>query len=245
MVPAILKPLIGKIMPKLPNLTIDIDVDAVLRGQGADPAAIRSRRPALVKMAEQAIAEAMPLLEPSVVYKEFAVEGVRHERLLLSGGAELGGKLIVQHLAQAEKLYALVCTIGASVEQFGAEMWSESPVYSLAIDGVGSAAVEALANAACANLEQQVAEKRWNSSVPLSPGMIDWSVDEGQPQIFKLLAGEPLEVELTPSYILSPRKSLTMVVGVGPHLEVAGRTCDFCSLRDVCRYQDHYAHSTG
>jgi hypothetical protein len=37
-----------------------------------------------------------------------------------------------------------------------------------------------------------------------------------------------------------PRKTLTMVLGAGPEMTAAGRTCDYCSLRDVCRYQDHY-----
>ena len=70
--------------------------------------------------------------------------------------------------------------------------------------------------------------------------MIDWPVDVGQPQIFQLLSGDPLPVTLTPSFMMTPRKSLTMVVGSGPELETAGRTCDYCNLRDVCRYQDHY-----
>jgi hypothetical protein len=120
-------------------------------------------------------------------------------------------------------------------------MWADSASYSLALDGVGSAAVEALANAACRYFEEQAAGEGWQTSIPLSPGMIDWPLVEGQPQIFHLLENEPLEVELTNSYIMLPRKSLTMVLGAGPEMTAAGRTCDFCSLREVCRYQDHYA----
>jgi hypothetical protein len=233
-------------MLTLPPLPLHLDVDAVLRGQGADPAILRARRPALVKLAQQALDEGLPLVEQSVFVREFDVEGVRHERLLLSGGAQLSGKLIAQHLGQARKLYVLLCTLGGSLDQYADEMMSESPVYALAIDGVGSAAVEALANAACRHLEDQAAALGWKSSIPLSPGMIDWPVDEGQPQIFRLLeAGEPdsattLPARLTASYMMTPRKSLTMVVGVGPDLKMGGRTCDFCNLRDVCRYQDHY-----
>lgn len=233
-------------MPLLPTFPLHLDADAVLRGQGADPAILRARRPALVNLAQQALDEALPLVEQSAIVHEFDVEGVRHERLLLAGGQSLRGKLIAQHLGQARKLYVLLCTLGGSLEQFAEEMMSESPVYALAIDGVGSAAVEALANAACRHLEDQAAALGWKSSIPLSPGMIDWPVDEGQPQIFKLLEaaqtpGEPdLPARLSSSYMMMPRKSLTMVVGAGPQIEMTGRTCDFCNLRDVCRYQDHY-----
>jgi hypothetical protein len=228
-------------MPLLEKLELQIDEDAVLRGQGADPAALRARRPALAQLAGQAIQEGLPLVEPRVVYKLFDVQDVRHERLLLSGGGQLGGKLIVQHLAQARQVYALLCTIGDSLERYAEEVWSSSAVYCLALDGVGSAAVEALANAACRRIEDQAALQNWKSSIPLSPGMVDWSVPEGQPQIFRLLEGEPLAASLTPSFLMTPRKSLTMVMGVGPDLAIAGRTCDFCNLRDVCRYQDHYS----
>lgn len=228
-------------MPYLSSFDLSLDVDAVLRGQGADPAILRQRRPALVALAEQAMQEALPLIEPTVMYKEFTVEGVRHERLLLEGDRQLSGKLIAQHLGPAQKITVLLCSIGLSVEQYAQEMWASSPAYSLALDGVGSAAVEALANAACHRLEEQAAELGWKSSVPLSPGMIDWPVDEGQPQIFKLLDGEAIGVELNSSSLMRPRKSLTMVVGSGPNLNVAGRTCDYCNLREVCRYQDHYA----
>ena len=131
-------------MPSLQNLELEFDLDAVLRGQGADPAVLRQRRPALVQLAEQAMQEGWPLLEPGVVVREFNVQDVRHERLILEGGGELAGKLIVQHLGGARKIFLLLCTIGGSLEQYASEMWSESASYSLALDGVGSAAVEAL-----------------------------------------------------------------------------------------------------
>jgi hypothetical protein len=228
-------------MPVLENLELQIDADAVLRGQGADPAVLRVRRPALVNLAEQAIQEGLPLVRPRVVYKTFEVQAVRHDRLVLAGGRQLTGKLIARHLAQALQVHVLLCAIGSALEGFADEKWSSSAVFGLALDGVGSAAVEALANAACRHLEDQALESGWKSSIPLSPGMVDWSVEEAQPQIFRLLEDEALEVILTSSFIMVPRKSLTMVVGVGPDMSITGRTCDYCNLRDVCRYQKHYA----
>jgi len=228
-------------MPVLENLELHIDADAVLRGQGADPAILRARRPALANLAEQAIEEGLPLVEPSVIYRTFPVQEVRHERLIFPGGEQLSGMLIAHHLAKARQVQVLLCSIGDSLERYAEEVWSTSAVYSLALDGVGSAAVEALANAACRKIEDQAAERGWKSSIPLSPGMMDWTVQEGQPQIFRLLQDEPLQVSLSDSYIMQPRKALTMVVGIGPDMDSVGRTCDYCNLRDVCRYQTHYA----
>ena len=228
-------------MPVLENLELQIDADAVLHGQGADPAVLRLRRPALVELAEQAIQEGLPLVTPRVIYKTFEIRDVRHDLLKFAGGGQLSGKFITQHLAQACQVHVLLCSIGSSLERFADQKWSSSSVYSLALDGVGSAAVEALANAACRFLEEQALELGWKSSIPLSPGMVDWSVEEAQPQIFQLLKQEPLEVSLNSSLIMVPRKSLSMVVGIGPDMSITVRTCEYCNLRDVCRYKRQFA----
>ena len=222
------------------NLELIFDVDAVLRGQGADAAVLRARRPGLVKVAEKAMEESLSLLVPKVVYKEYEVEGVLHERMLLQGGRKIDSKLLAQHLGGASRLIVILATIGEKLEEQVSKIWEADMVYALALDGAGSASVEALANAACLYFEKQAWEEKLETSIPFSPGMVDWTVGEGQPQIFNLLGEEGSIVNLTPNSIMIPRKSLTMVLGVGPEMTAGGRTCDFCNLKDVCRYQDHY-----
>jgi hypothetical protein len=222
------------------NLNVIFDVDAVLRGQGADASILRSRRPGLIKVAEEAMHESLALLHPRVIYQDLPVLGLHHEQLLLEGGRKLDSKLIAQHLAGSTRLIAMLVTIGDELEQHVSQIWDANMVYALALDGAGSAAVEALANAACQYFEQQAAELGLQASIPLSPGMVDWPVSDGQPQIFQLLGEAGALVQLTPSCIMVPKKSLTMVMGFGTHLQSSGKTCDYCNMRFTCRYQDHY-----
>jgi hypothetical protein len=222
------------------KLDLIYDVDAVLRGQGADPAVLRIRRPGLVKIAEEARQDSISLLYPKVVYKEFVTEGVQHERLLLQNGLKIESKLVAQHLATANHVIVILATIGDELEERVSKIWNDNMVYALALDGAGSAAVEALANAACRYFEEKAAEKGLQVSIPLSPGMVDWSVAEGQPQIFKLLGEEGNAVNLTPSSIMVPKKSLTMLMGTGSEIKSSGRACDFCNMRLTCRYQETY-----
>jgi hypothetical protein len=222
------------------NLDLIFDVDAVLRGQGADASILRSRRPGLVKVAEEAMHESYSLLHPRLVYQDFSVQGLVHERLLLDGGRKLESKLIAQHLAGSSRLIVMLATIGRELEQQVTRIWDTDMVYALALDGAGSAAVEALANAACQYFEKQAAASGLQASIPLSPGMIDWPVSDGQPQIFQLLGEAGALVELTPSCIMVPKKSLTMIMGFGASIQSSGTTCDYCSMRLTCRYQDHY-----
>jgi len=222
------------------KLDLVFDVDAVLRGQGADPSILRSRRTRLVEVAERARKDCQALLQPRVVYKVFPLEGIRHERLVLGDGKHLQSRLLAKHLATASEIIVMLATIGEALEEHVGRVWEADMVYALALDGAGSAAVEALANAACQYFETRAAENGLESSIPLSPGMVDWTVAEGQPQIFQLLGEEGSVVNLTPSAIMVPKKSLTMVMGSGAELKSAGRMCDYCAMRATCRYQDHY-----
>jgi hypothetical protein len=71
--------------------------------------------------------------------------------------------------------------------------------------------------------------------------MIGWPIEQGQPQIFNLVDGSEAGISLTSSGQMVPRKTLSMVLGLGAKLGRSGRTCDFCSLNETCQYQNHYA----
>ncbi len=227
-------------MPMWTVENLEFDEDAVLRGQGADPKVIRQRSPKIVEMSQQALKDGVSYLSPQVWYQKLKVDAVRHEQVVLENGKKLTGPLIVNHLGPAEYVVVLLCTVGGSIDEYISNLMQEDILYGLAMDGVGSAAVEALANSACRFFEDQATADGNQSSIPLSPGMVDWEVERGQPEIFDILTDDQSEVQLSSSWIMTPRKSLTMVIGFGPEMKLAGRTCDFCAMNETCRYKDHY-----
>ena len=239
-------------MPLLKDCEIAIGVDHVLRAQGADPAVVRSRRPKLVEVAEWALEVGLTLIEPSVLYEAFVVREVRHEWLALSRNGDpserlrLRGRLLASQLSGAGRVIAALCTTGERLEAAAVDLTSSDPVKALALEGVGSAATEALALSACNRFESQAAAEGLKSTLPLSPGMIDWPVEVGQPQIFKLLQREidhypAFKLSLSPSAMMLPRKSVSFVLGLGSEVNNQGKPCDFCSVKETCRYQNQYA----
>jgi hypothetical protein len=231
-------------MPVLADWQLALDVDLVLRGQGADPSAIRARSPAVVREAERALRDAAPLLAPRVGYRRMAVQGLRHERVLLEGGSSLQGPLVAAHLKGAASLVVAVCTVGPAIDELVSGALDEDPLFGLALDGLGSAAVEALATAASNQFEAEAAADGLEATIPLSPGMVGWSVEQGQPEVFALIDPAEAGVRLSSAWMMIPRKSISFVLGIGPGVRSAGRTCDYCSLKATCRYQDHYAPET-
>lgn len=221
---------------------LEITVDAVLRGQGADPEVLRSRSPRLVDVAERALSKSRELLEPRVLVETFTVSSLRHDRLQLDNQQELSGPVVTDHLAGADEVRAVICTVGEAVDRYAGETASEDIVLALAVEGVGSAAVEALANAVCREIEQEAENRGLLSTIPLSPGMIGWGVEEGQQLIFSLLRPSQIGVELTPHHLMIPKKSLSMLIGLGRDLDPERRVCDYCAMGETCRYQNNTLH---
>jgi len=227
-------------LPLLKDIEFEIDVDHVLRAQAADPKVIRQRSPHLVKVAEKALEVGFPLLEPLVLYEKLMPESFKHETLKLSNGGKLGGQLVAQHLPPAEEVIVILSTVGFRLEAHSVELVKTDPVAGLALEGVGSAGVEALANAACNYFEMQALEEQKKTTIPLSPGMAGWPVDQGQSEIFSLINSSEINVTLTASHLMLPRKSLSMVIGIGENILAEGTTCDYCNMKETCRYQDNY-----
>lgn len=224
--------------------TLSLDVDAVLRGQGADPAVIRARRPALLALAERALAEGTPWLAPAALYRRLVVQEFSHERLELVGGAALTGPLIARQLAGACAVFVCLLTIGPALEQRSSAAFATDPGYALALDGLANAAVTALTEAVCAALEAQVAAEGLRTTTALSPGLEGWPIDVGQPQLFTLLDATPMGVVLTPEALMLPRKSSSFVMGIGPAVDRAGEPCDYCSQRATCRHRSQASSLT-
>jgi hypothetical protein len=226
-------------MQVLESWDLILDADAVLRGQGADPNVIRRRSPRLYEIATQALEEGFPLVRPKVLYERFTVDSIRHDQVRLNGGGILKSMSLAQHLGMAEEIIIAVCTIGPLLEELADKVMVKEIVRGLALYGAGSASVEALANAVCQQFETEADRRGWQSTIPLSPGMIGWGVEEGQPQIFRILDCSLINVTLTNSCFMLPIKSLSMVMGLGPGSSRPGSTCDICTMREVCKYQPH------
>ena len=239
-------------MPVLQDWDIHITADDVLRLQGANPDLVRQRRPFLFEIAQWAIQEGTPLLVPQVLYQEFRVKSLTHERLNVDGNntalkhRQISGSLVSKHLLGAQVLIAMLCTIGDQLEETSTAVMQEDPLRGLALDAAGSAAAEALATSASNYFEILAFDKGMHTSIPLNPGMIGWPVEKGQPEVFGLLAEEQnlnpdFHVSLTDSHLMIPQKTISLILGQGEALNRQGKICDYCSLNETCRYQDHYA----
>jgi hypothetical protein len=223
-------------MENLSNFELSLTVDDVLRGEGTDPDVVRTRRPVLVEAAAIALQEGVAKLHPAALTNKIKVSEHRHEQIYLQGGTEITNSLVAHHLAGAEQVVFVVCTIGSELETFASSQMQADPLLALALDGLGNAAVEEISQQVCAQVGKQAQVLGLTASAPISPGLPEWPVEIGQPLIFSLL--DPLQagITLTSSGMMVPKKSISFILGIGRDT-IQTDLCDLCNLRDRCRYR--------
>lgn len=126
----------------------------------------------------------------------------------------LQGKKIGQHLAGCEKVIALSATVGEDIEEDITRRFS-SGEYSSAVlmDAAATAAVEQLADGMEKAINPKMAAQGFLLKWRFSPGYGDWPLTQ-QPELIRLAKAEQIGVKLTTSMMLTPRKSITALIGL-------------------------------
>ncbi len=196
-------------------------------------------RPGVQADWEAALADARGLVRPAAIWDSFPIREFRHERLVMANGVAIGGGPVAAVVAGAHELVIGVCTVGGEISaRISAYQRSGQRLRSLFLDDLGSWAVDQVRQQLCRTVEADAAARGWRASAALSPGESEWSVAD-QAVIFRLLDTRPIGVTLSESLVMSPIKSLSLIIGIGPGpLGVeGGSNCDFCTIRERCAHR--------
>lgn len=220
----------------LEGLPLAIDRDEVLRFQGYQKG-VDLPSPAVVAIFEEALTLGERLMAPRLVYRAAPVEE-RGADLLVAGGERLAIPQIGRLWGPIEAVGAGVCTVGEAIETRVRELFDarEFPL-AVMLDSVGSAAAESLAEYANDLLCQAALPEGLKVTNRVSPGYAGWDTAE-QARLFRLCPGEPIGVVLNESCVMTPAKSISWLVGLGPEARVDHyfAQCRRCWMRD-CAYR--------
>jgi hypothetical protein len=223
--------------PIAPDWLAAVGADAVLAGQGADARRLRERSPRLLAIAERAARDGAALVCPRIAARVLPVRRRDRGDVSLEGGARLTGTLIAERLAAAEGAAIVVATVGDALERRVSRMFGRDLPYALALDGFGSAALEALVRSVTRHLRECARATGATVMRPISPGMEGFDLSRGQQEISEILGRDAAGVTLLPTGGMTPRKSLTLVFGVGRGDAQRFGVCDSCPARPACRFR--------
>lgn len=226
-------------MPVVRDIQLSLDMKQILSRQGTMR---RSKlQPKIMDILHELLDDVnnSQLLDPAVVYKIHTITDMHQDRIYLSGNKLLDGSFIPSTLPSAKELAALVCTIGPKLEEKAAQFFLQNePLRGFLLDGFGSAAVDALSEEACQIIDREAMSRGYQASSPISPGMPGLSISEQQ-HLFELVPAEEIGVRLTSAQIMAPRKSISMVMGMGSEMATwtKAEVCKRCQLKKTCRYK--------
>jgi len=229
-------------MPIRCDFRLTLKLDEVLRAQGIKD---YSRLKPTMKSAIHELLDRVndgDLVEPAVVYETYHVAEVTDNHLKVEGNdAVLHGSLLHSVLAEARQLAVAVCTIGPALERQASDYFSQGEsLRGLLLDGIGSAAVGALGSETCQTIGREASVRGYQAGSPISPGSPRFPVSE-QWELFRMAPAQDIGVRLSESGLMIPRKSLSMIIGLGPQMGTwtATESCDHCNLSRTCRYRAH------
>lgn len=214
-----------------------ITADMVLQRQGANVWKVRARQPRLVTLAERAIAEGQSLIQPQVAYRVLRIQEVQPALVNLENGEKLKGAAVAQKLANSEFVVGVIATVGARIEREILRATGERAALGLALDGYANAAVGALIIAFRRYLTELVESERLKTTTPLYPGTHGWELAAAQTELFSLVNAEPIGVKLTSSFVMTPCKSVSMLIGAGANRKSTDDGCEECDAAARCRYR--------
>ncbi|GAI28657.1 unnamed protein product, partial [marine sediment metagenome] len=220
---------------------LSLEANQVLRREGIKK--YSGLRPEIKTLIRELLAsmENDHILEPAVAYETYSITAVKRSELWLGVKAALHGQLLPSVLAEAKELAAMVCTIGPKLEERVADCFGKNePLRGLLLDGIGSAAVDTLSQEVCKFMAGEASSRGYQVSSPINPGMPGFPITE-QRQMLKLVPAEEIGVSLTSSGVMVPRKSTSMVIGLGPQMTTwtQAEVCARCNLEKTCPYRIH------
>lgn len=172
----------------------------------------------ILKIAEEREQELCSVMTPRYLYKVFEID---------DDNRVLAGDDVMRHLDGCNKYILLAATIGAAVDNLIRKYQATDVTSALVTDAEASAATEMLCDFATEEIAKNVGGTLTSR---FSPGYGDYPLEKQKDLLLALDAGRKIGLFAGDSYMLSPTKSVTAVIGIGK-----GEKCDDGSTHGKCR----------
>jgi hypothetical protein len=226
-------------MPVIRDVPLSLKTGKVLRRQGfGGKSKVRPEIKSLIGELLTSI-DNNRLLEPAAAYEYYSVTGMNPDRISLNGSKAIKGPALPAIFPEAKELAVVVATIGPGLEKQASDYTqSGEALRGMMLDGIGSAAVDALIEEIGKFIAGEASSRGDEISSPVNPGMPGFPMTE-QRNLLELARANEIGVSLTHSGILVPRKSVSMVIGIGSKMTrwTQAEVCACCSLELTCPYK--------
>jgi hypothetical protein len=169
--------------------------------------------------------------KPTSEWRSYAVceEDIEGCRSVVDGRVVLQSAKLARVLGACSQLYVFVLTLGTQIDRLIEDSLRHRKHYGVMLDAAASVAAECEAER-LTEVFRRTLGPGTALTLRYSPGYCDWPLRE-QRKLYALLPERPAGTELSADYLMTPRKSISGIVGVGPAaaIDQLGCACHGCT----------------
>ena len=153
-------------------------------------------------------------------------------------------KIVYGQLKLSDSIAVFAVTAGPGPgEKTRSLMMEGDPLKGYICDVIGSEIVEAAADLMQEDLKVSMMKDGRKITNRFSPGYCGWDVSE-QHKLFSLMPYNYCGIQLTPSALMEPVKSVSGFIGIGEKVRFLPYTCSLCDMKD-CIYRRTVKNAAG
>lgn len=211
----------------------ELNYNEALRYMGQNKEVCDERLMSIIRECEEKI---LKEVKPRYTYKCFDIEQ-EEEGVRVSGTALfLKGKSIKEHLRGCKKAVLMCATLSSDIDRAIRVAEHRDMLNAFVMDCLASVAVEQL----CDKIEVQIKEDfpEYEMTWRFGVGYGDLPLSLQRDFLNVLNAQKLVGLNVTESCILTPRKSVTAIIGLSEEkIEQSKKGCAICNLKDTCAYR--------
>jgi hypothetical protein len=156
------------------------------------------------------------LIDPSLHHQNLEIDSVKKGSVLVEEGPEFKSPKLSKTLQDCEEVICYIATLGDGIEGEIQRLMNENRLAEAYIlDAMASVAADNMVKMFHQRMKDNYENQGKQVTLCFSPGYCDWPVTE-QKKLFNLFDSDELDVELTDSCFMQPRKSISGVFGITP-----------------------------
>lgn len=146
------------------------------------------------------------------------------------------GRQLCGYVKEATQVAVFLCTAGEDFTRMTNALNEQGDIMEAYIlDAIGSLTVEKAMDKIQENLKVACAAEGLKISNRYSPGYCNWPLTDQQP-LFELISDNPTGIALSDSCLMTPRKSISGIIGIGANLKHHEYGCKICN-NTTCIYR--------
>ncbi len=184
------------------------------------------------KLVEDNEARLLEVMRPRFIYECFDINRTDKGIELKDTAHVLRGEAIANHLKECDKAVVMCATLSQDVDKLIRQNEINNMFGALVLDGLANAAVEQLCDVAELFISTGMPE--YNRTWRFGVGYGDFPMDTQKDILNILNASKYIGVCANDNFILTPRKSVTCVIGLSKKVVDGESSCSKCNFKDKC-----------